>query len=333
MPGERRRSVVPPRRDVRAFAAAPWQEVEWHGSELFGMCWNGTVSRIGCGACSAEEARSMADAPRAVGGSLHAPWRDRAAGAARPRPSAGWRSSAVFGSSKERRVTGIDRGRDRWSFATDRPRAVKRRARDRDDRRVGAGMARTCGAGLANVADFMVATEPIPERIEELGWRDHVAILDMRELLLYLRRTDDGRIAIGGGATGVLFGGHVGRASTHDRRIAEVAAESLLWLFPQLEGVCFTHAWGGPIDMSPSFMPFYRTLPPGRRPSGARFLRPRPGGHEGGREDPRLAGARPSGRMDLDAGGRRRAREVPTGAAAVPARETVGMGDGKRRSP
>jgi hypothetical protein len=50
---------------------------------------------------------------------------------------------------------------------------------------------------------------------------------------------------------------------THDRRVAEVAARGLLRMFPQLEGTRFTHAWGGPIDQTPAFVPFYRTLVPG----------------------------------------------------------------------
>jgi hypothetical protein len=50
---------------------------------------------------------------------------------------------------------------------------------------------------------------------------------------------------------------------THDRRVAEVAARGLLRMFPQLEGTRFTHAWGGPIDQTPAFVPFYRTLQPG----------------------------------------------------------------------
>jgi hypothetical protein len=70
----------------------------------------------------------------------------------------------------------------------------------------------------------------------------------------------------------VVFGGRAsGRGATHDRRVAEVAACGLLWLFPQLEGVRFTHAWGGPIDQTPSFLPFYRTLPPGDVHAGLGF--------------------------------------------------------------
>ena len=122
------------------------------------------------------------------------------------------------------------------------------------------------------IADYMVVTEPIPELLREIGWTSSIGIADGRDLLYYLRPTDDGRIAIGGGATGVVYGGRAsGRAATHDRRIAEVAAGGLLWLFPQLEGVRFTHAWGGPIDHTSAFVPFFRTLPPGNVHAGLGF--------------------------------------------------------------
>jgi glycine/D-amino acid oxidase-like deaminating enzyme len=121
------------------------------------------------------------------------------------------------------------------------------------------------------IADFMVVTEPIPERLGAIGWTSHVGLADGREMLYYLRRTDDDRIAIGGGATGVVYGGRIGRRATHDRRVAEAAARGLLWLFPQLEGVRFTHAWGGPIDHTASFTPFFRTLEPGNVHAGLGF--------------------------------------------------------------
>ena len=99
-----------------------------------------------------------------------------------------------------------------------------------------------------------------------------MGIGDGRELVYYLRPTDDGRIVIGGGALGVVFGGKAGgRAASHDRRVAEAAARGLLWLFPQLEGVRFTHAWGGPIDQTATFLPFFRTLEPGNVHAGLGF--------------------------------------------------------------
>jgi glycine/D-amino acid oxidase-like deaminating enzyme len=122
------------------------------------------------------------------------------------------------------------------------------------------------------IVDQVVVTEPIPELLCEIGWTSQVGISDRRELLYYLRPTDDGRIVIGGGALGVVLGGRAdGRSVTHDRRVAEAAARGLVWMFPQLEGVRFTHAWGGPIDQTATFLPFFRTLEPGNVHVGLGF--------------------------------------------------------------
>lgn len=119
------------------------------------------------------------------------------------------------------------------------------------------------------ISDYMVATEPIPERIEDIGWRTHVGFFDARELFWYLRRTDDGRIAIGGGATETKFGGFVD--GTRNRGLAGRAAEGVLHLFPQLDGVRFEYAWGGPMDFTATWTPFFETRPPGNVHAGLGF--------------------------------------------------------------
>jgi glycine/D-amino acid oxidase-like deaminating enzyme len=119
------------------------------------------------------------------------------------------------------------------------------------------------------IADYVVATEPIPELLAEIGWTSLVAIADGREWLYYLRPTDDGRIVIGGGAGSAVYGGRGdSRAANGRMHFAEAPARGLLWMFPQLEGIRFTHAWGGPIDQTPTFVPFYRTLAPGNIHAG-----------------------------------------------------------------
>ena len=76
------------------------------------------------------------------------------------------------------------------------------------DRRVGGWLARL-RRSFGVIADHLVATEPIPDRLEEIGWTSQVGIGDGREPY-YLRPTDDGRIVIGGGALSVVFGGRAG---------------------------------------------------------------------------------------------------------------------------
>jgi glycine/D-amino acid oxidase-like deaminating enzyme len=122
------------------------------------------------------------------------------------------------------------------------------------------------------ISDYVVATEPISDRLAEIGWTTPRGIGDRRDWLYYLRTTAEGRIVIGGGAGGAVFAGRGdSRSATHRRRYAQAPARGLLWLFPQLEGVRFTHAWGGPIDQTPSFLPFFRTRDPGNVHEGLGF--------------------------------------------------------------
>ena len=62
---------------------------------------------------------------------------------------------------------------------------------------------------FAVCTDFMVVTEPIPELIERIGWTSHMGVADLREMLYYLRKTADDRIAIGGGAMGIVRGARI----------------------------------------------------------------------------------------------------------------------------
>jgi glycine/D-amino acid oxidase-like deaminating enzyme len=244
---------------------------EWQGGLGAGDDAVEFCSRLGLGdrmvPLSAERCRAYADSPRFVGGSF-----TKDSATLQPaRLARGLRRVAL-----ERGVHVFERTRVR-RLDRERPVVVWTD--------LGAVRARhvviTTGAWAAawpefrrsfgNIADFMVVTEPVPGLLKEIGWTTHVGIADGRDLLYYLRTTEDDRIAIGGGATGVVYGGRIGRRATHDRRVAEVAARGLLWLFPQLEGVRFTHAWGGPIDHTASFTPFFKTLPPGNVHAGLGF--------------------------------------------------------------
>ena len=119
--------------------------------------------------------------------------------------------------------------------------------------------------------DYMVVTEPIPELLAQIGWTTHAGLADRRQMLFYLRRTDDDRIAIGGGGMAMAHGGDIGGHVLASRRLAALAAHGLVWLFPQLQGVRFEHAWSGPMDMTRSGLPFFCTLPQGNVHAGLGF--------------------------------------------------------------
>jgi glycine/D-amino acid oxidase-like deaminating enzyme len=119
--------------------------------------------------------------------------------------------------------------------------------------------------------DYMVVTEPIPELLRQVGWQTYRGIADSRELAYYLRRTDDDRIAIGGGSIGSAYGGRFeGRAST-SARLAEIAAQGLGWLFPSMEDVGIDAAWSGPMDMTSASIPFFESSADGHLHAGLGF--------------------------------------------------------------
>jgi glycine/D-amino acid oxidase-like deaminating enzyme len=119
--------------------------------------------------------------------------------------------------------------------------------------------------------DYMVVTEPIPELLAQIGWTSHSGLADRREMLYYLRRTDDDRIAIGGGGMALAYGAGIAGRVLASQRLAELAAHGLVWLFPQLAGVRFEHAWSGPMDMTKSGLPSFFTLPQGNVHAGLGF--------------------------------------------------------------
>jgi glycine/D-amino acid oxidase-like deaminating enzyme len=110
---------------------------------------------------------------------------------------------------------------------------------------------------------YIVLTAPAPDLLEELGWTGGECITDSRSALHYYRTTNDGRIAFGGGGGRAALGSRVGDRFTHDVESARRAAAGLRRTFPSFDRVPIEDAWGGPIDMSPSHMPFFGTWPSG----------------------------------------------------------------------
>jgi glycine/D-amino acid oxidase-like deaminating enzyme len=123
---------------------------------------------------------------------------------------------------------------------------------------------RQFGSRLVTWSSYIVLTEPIPERLAEIGWTGGEGVTDARFTLHYARTTRDGRIALGGGGGRAGYGGRIGRAFTHDAGSAERAAAGLRRWFPSLAGVRIDDAWGGPIDITADHLPFFGSLRHGR---------------------------------------------------------------------
>jgi glycine/D-amino acid oxidase-like deaminating enzyme len=118
--------------------------------------------------------------------------------------------------------------------------------------------------GLKNyvvpVYDYVLVTEPLTAaQRESIGWQGREGISDASRLFHYTRTTADGRI-LWGGYDAIYywnngFGPHLENHQTSFARLAEHFFQA----FPQLEGLRFTHAWGGAIDTCSRFSPFWGT--------------------------------------------------------------------------
>ena len=110
------------------------------------------------------------------------------------------------------------------------------------------------------VGSHIVLTEPIPERIAELGWTGGELLGDTRLLVHYAQVTRDGRIAFGRGGGAIGPAGRVLPGHYVDPKTVDVVAAGFRRWFPQLNDVALTHAWGGAVDRAPGHLPFAGAL-------------------------------------------------------------------------
>jgi glycine/D-amino acid oxidase-like deaminating enzyme len=137
------------------------------------------------------------------------------------------------------------------------------------------GAAKAPGGPLRNAltvtSSHIVLTEPVPDVLEEIGWTGGECITDSRALIDYFRTTLDGRIAFGWGGGRIEMGARLRGRAEVDRQVMAAAADRLYQYFPSLRTAGsrgaparITHAWGGPIDVSPTHLPVIAPLRGGR---------------------------------------------------------------------
>jgi glycine/D-amino acid oxidase-like deaminating enzyme len=114
---------------------------------------------------------------------------------------------------------------------------------------------------LSVTSSHIVLTEPVPDVLADLGWTGGECITDGRTLIHYFRTTRDGRIAFGWGGGRLACGARLNGRAEVDAEVARELRRHLHRIFPALASRRITHAWGGPIDVSPSHIPQVGTLP------------------------------------------------------------------------
>lgn len=118
---------------------------------------------------------------------------------------------------------------------------------------------------LVPVYDYVLVTEPLTgAQLDSIGWRHRQGVGDSANQFHYYRLTRDNRILWGGYDAVYYYASKISAAQ--DQRPATFAklADHFFEAFPQLDGLSFTHRWGGVIDTCSRFCAFFGTARAGR---------------------------------------------------------------------
>jgi glycine/D-amino acid oxidase-like deaminating enzyme len=117
---------------------------------------------------------------------------------------------------------------------------------------------RAVSSRVIPVFDYVLVTEPLDEAQKaSVGWHNRQGLSDSANRFHYYRQTADGRILWGGYDAIYNYGGRVeDRYYQRDESFAGLA-QRFHAAFPQLEGIRFSHRWGGAIDTCSRFFAFY----------------------------------------------------------------------------
>ncbi|MER6362725.1 FAD-dependent oxidoreductase [Kitasatospora sp. NPDC001527] len=122
------------------------------------------------------------------------------------------------------------------------------------------------------VYDYALMTEPLSEaQLASVGWKHRQGFSDSANHFHYVRLSADNRILFGG--YDVVHRFRDGVRAERDQRPETFAtlARHFFTTFPQLEGLRFSHAWGGAIDTCTRFSAFFDLSHDGRVAHAAGF--------------------------------------------------------------
>ncbi|HEV7527561.1 MAG TPA: FAD-binding oxidoreductase [Solirubrobacteraceae bacterium] len=104
---------------------------------------------------------------------------------------------------------------------------------------------------LVPMNSSMIVTEPLAASTwEEIGWRGEEVIDDAAHVFVYLQRTADGRIAIGGRGVPYRFASRTDGHGATAQATIDSLREKLQSMFPALAGVQIDHAWSGVLGVA-----------------------------------------------------------------------------------
>ncbi|MFF1340860.1 NAD(P)/FAD-dependent oxidoreductase [Streptomyces sp. NPDC058290] len=115
------------------------------------------------------------------------------------------------------------------------------------------------------VYDYALMTEPLTaDQLKAIGWNNRQGLGDSANQFHYFRITPENRILWGGYDAIYPYRGKLDSEYDHRPETYLKLAQHFFSAFPQLEGIKFSHAWGGAIDTCSRFSAFFGTAHGGK---------------------------------------------------------------------
>ena len=111
---------------------------------------------------------------------------------------------------------------------------------------------------IAPIYDYCMVTEPLTKaQLDDIGWDNRQGLSDIGNQFHYYRLTADNRILWGGFDAIYYWRGKMSVEFENRPETWAKLSKQFFDTFPQLEGLKFTHTWGGVIDTCSRFCVFW----------------------------------------------------------------------------
>jgi glycine/D-amino acid oxidase-like deaminating enzyme len=110
------------------------------------------------------------------------------------------------------------------------------------------------------VESQIVATEPVPDLLDKIGWTGGESICDAQAHVLYYQRTPKGRVVFGRGSGKIAYGDRIGASFNRGTEQGTDNRRELGRVYPELRAARIEHDWSGPIDCTADHLPIFDHL-------------------------------------------------------------------------
>lgn len=110
------------------------------------------------------------------------------------------------------------------------------------------------------ISSDMIATEPAPDTLSQIGWTGGEGITDSQTLVCYYRTDDEGRVLFGKGGWAIGMGSWMPPAMERHSGRARLVTDDFRRYYPSFDSVRVLDDWAGPIDRTYNSLPIFGRL-------------------------------------------------------------------------